>query len=62
MITDSATNKAKLKKNGVKVLFARENNTKDVFGVLMEAVPEGMAEYYSVELRKRSSEECTKAP
>ena len=42
---DSATYKAKLKKNGVKVLSARENITDDASGVLMEAVLEGMAEY-----------------
>jgi len=47
---DSATYKARLKKNGVKVLSARENITDDASGVLMEAVLEGMAEYFSVEL------------
>ena len=50
---DSATYKAKLKKNGVKVLSARENITDDASGVLMEAVLEGMAEYYSVELAQK---------
>ena len=50
---DSATCKAKLKKNGVKVLSARENITDDASGVLMEAVLEGMAEYYSVELGQK---------
>ena len=50
---DSATYKAKLKKNGVKVLSARENITDDASGVLMEAVLEGMAEYYSVELSQK---------
>ena len=44
MIADSATYKAKLKKNGVKVLSARENITDDASGVLMESVLEGMAE------------------
>ncbi len=47
---DSATNKQKLKKNGVKVLSARENITDDASGVLMESVLEGMAEYFSREL------------
>jgi len=42
---DSAIYKAKLKKNGVKELSARENITDDASGVLMEAVLEGMAEY-----------------
>ena len=50
---DSATYKAKLKKNGVKVLSAKENITDDASGVLMEAVLEGMAEYYSVELGQK---------
>lgn len=44
---DSATYKAKLKKNGIRVLSARENISDDASGVLMEAVLEGMAEYYS---------------
>lgn len=50
---DSATYKAKLKKNGVRVLSARENISADANGVLMEAVLEGMAEYYSVELSQK---------
>ena len=50
---DSATYKAKLKKNGVKVLSARENITDDASGILMESVLEGMAEYFSVELSQK---------
>ena len=50
---DSATYKAKLKKNGVRVISARENISDDASGVLMEAVLEGMAEYYSVELGQK---------
>ena len=50
---DSATYKARLKKNGVRVLSARENISEDASGVLMEAVLEGMAEYYSVELSQK---------
>ena len=50
---DSATYKAKLKKNGVRVLSARENISDDASGILMEAVLEGMAEYYSVELSQK---------
>ena len=46
---DSATYKAKLKKNGVRVLSAKENISDDASGVLMESVLEGMAEYYSAE-------------
>lgn len=50
---DSAVNKQKLKKNGVRVVSARENITADASGVLMEAVLEGMAEYYSAELAQK---------
>ena len=50
---DSAIYKAKLKKNEVKVLSARENITDDASGVLMESVLEGMAEYYSKELSQK---------
>ena len=50
---DSATYKAKLKKNGVRVLSARENISDDASGVLMEAVLEGMAEYFSAELSQK---------
>lgn len=50
---DSATYKAILKRNGVKVLSVRENISDDASGVLMEAVLEGMAEYYSVELSQK---------
>ena len=47
---DSATYKAKLKKNGVRVLSAKENITDDPSGTLIEGVLESMAEYYSLEL------------
>ena len=50
---DSATYKAKLKKNGVRVLFPKENISDDASGVLMESVLEGMAEYYSAELSQK---------
>ena len=50
---DSATYKARLKKNGVKVLSARENISDDASGILMEAVLEGMAEYFSIELSQK---------
>lgn len=50
---DSATYKAKLKKNGVRVFSARENISEDASGILMESVLEGMAEYYSVELSQK---------
>ena len=50
---DSAINKAKLKKNGVRVLSAKENITEDASGILIEGVLESMAEYYSVELAQK---------
>ena len=50
---DSATYKAKLKKNNVRVLSARENISDDASGVLMESVLEGMAEYFSLELGQK---------
>ena len=47
---DSAINKAKLKKNGVRVLSARENISYDASSILMESILKSMAEYYSAEL------------
>lgn len=50
---DSAINKAKLKKNGVRVISARENISDDASGILIEGVLESMAEYYSAELSQK---------
>ena len=50
---DSAKYKAKLKKNGVKVLSAKENISDDPAGIVMEGVLESMAEYYSAELSQK---------
>jgi DNA invertase Pin-like site-specific DNA recombinase len=50
---DSVINKAKLKKNGVRVISARENITDDASGILVEGVLESMAEYYSAELSQK---------
>lgn len=50
---DSATYKAKLKKNGVRVLSARENISDDASGILVEGLLESMAEYYSAELSQK---------
>ena len=50
---DSAIYKAKLKKNGVRVLSAKENITDDASGILIEGVLESMAEYYSAELSQK---------
>lgn len=62
---DSAMYKSKLKKNGVRVLSARENISNDASGIIMESVLEGMAEYYSAELSQKvirgrtiSAEKC----
>lgn len=50
---DSAVYKRILKKNGVKVLSAKENISADASGILVESVLEGMAEYYSAELSQK---------
>lgn len=50
---DSAICKAKLKKNGVRVLSAKESISDDASGILIEGVLESMAEYYSVELAQK---------
>ena len=50
---DSAKYKSILKKNGVRVISAREHISDDASGIMMEAVLEGIAEYYSVELRQK---------
>ena len=50
---DSANYKAKLKKNGVRVISARENISEDASGILIEGVLESMAEYYSAELSQK---------
>jgi len=48
---ESAIHKNTLKKNDIKVLSAKENISDDPTGILMETMLEGMAEYYSAELR-----------
>ena len=50
---DSAHYKNLLKKNGIRVLSARENISDDASGILVESVLEGMAEYYSAELGQK---------
>lgn len=50
---DSAIYKSKLKKNGVRVLSARENISDDASGILVEGLLESMAEYYSAELSQK---------
>ena len=52
---DSATYKAKLKKNGVRVISATENISDNPEGIILESVLEGMAEFYSKELSQKVS-------
>jgi Site-specific recombinases, DNA invertase Pin homologs len=52
---DSALYKHILKNNGVRVVSARENITEDASGILLEALLEGQAEYYSAELAQKIS-------
>lgn len=50
---DSAHYKAILKKNGVKVVSVTERIADGADGVILEAVLEGMAEYYSLDLSEK---------
>ena len=52
--TDSAMNKFILKKNGVRVVSAKENISDGPEGIILEAMLEGYAEYYSAELSQKS--------
>ncbi|MGN0631071.1 MAG: recombinase family protein, partial [Ruminococcus sp.] len=50
---DSAMYKSKLKKNGVRVLSAKEHITDSPEGIIMEGLLEAMNEYYSAELSQK---------
>ena len=50
---DSAHYKSILRKNGAKVISATENITDGSEGIILEAMLEGMAEYYSAELSEK---------
>ena len=50
---DSARYKAALKKNGVRVVSATEAISEGAEGILLEALLEGMAEYYSADLGEK---------
>lgn len=50
---DSARYKTALKKNGVKVVSATEHISEGSEGIILEAVLEGYAEYYSAELAEK---------
>lgn len=49
---DSATYKAKLKRNGVRVLYAKQSIPDGPEGIILESVLEGYAEYYSENLSR----------
>lgn len=50
---DSAINKAKLKKNGVRVFSAKENLSDDPAGIMLEGMLETMAEYFSADMAQK---------
>ena len=50
---DSAHYKSILRKNGVKVISAKENISDGPEGIILESMLEGMAEYYSAELSEK---------
>ena len=56
---DSAFYIATLKKNNVKVVSATKNIAKGADGILLEAILEGFAEYYSVELAEKIKQGLT---
>ncbi len=50
---DSAHYKSILRKNGVKVISAKESISEGPEGIILESMLEGMAEYYSAELAQK---------
>lgn len=50
---DSARYKTILKKNGIQVISATENISQTAEGIILEAVLEGFAEYYSADLSEK---------
>lgn len=50
---DSANYKFVLKRNGVRVISAKENISEGADGILLESLLEGYAEYYSAELAEK---------
>ena len=50
---DIAINKMKLKKAGVKLYYAQEAVPEGPEGIILESVLEGLAEYYSADLRQK---------
>ena len=56
---DSAHYKHILKKNGVKVVSAKEHISDGPEGIILESMLEGMAEYYSAELAQKINRDLT---
>ena len=50
---DIAINKARLKRAGVKLMYAEESVPDGPEGIILESVLEGIAEYYSADLRQK---------
>lgn len=50
---DIAINKARLKRAGVKLMYAEESVPEGPEGIILESVLEGIAEYYSADLRQK---------
>ena len=50
---DSVVYKTRLKKNGVKIHYSRENIPDGPEGIILESLLEGMAEFYSAELSQK---------
>lgn len=50
---DIAVNKIRLRKAGVQLMYARESIPEGPEGILLESLMEGLAEYYSADLRQK---------
>ena len=50
---DSAIYKTRLRKNGVKIIYAAESIPDGPDGIILESLMEGLAEYYSAELSQK---------
>lgn len=50
---DSARYKERLRRNGVSIRYAAENIPDSAEGIILESMLEGMAEYYSADLRQK---------
>ena len=50
---DIAINKARIKRAGVKLMYAEESVPEGPEGIILESVLEGIAEYYSADLRQK---------